>query len=495
MADILRITTPLISKHAAQLQQKQPNPGEVFSLHDLTRVVKPNPQSELLMQNNTVTDQASNIPVDIELFGNPDVMSGYINSVILLMEVVGLLPLNNKTATSEISQMFDALFVQPDEVVPELLRQESASSVFKGGFFDFLRSVIRNDSDPEKVHTALRLLKAINERLEGRQALNSVANNLGYLADALAPSKELSEKLEDLAMGFRSADAPEMLASLKADIVALFREIEGSILYNEKIEKLLPMILYNLSRYNQNQDAVAQLGEQFAGFLDNEQTKLEFLSLLKSVLVPGSQSSEKGNLPNQQVSAATDIDINFEKLPEEQIYDSKVMDTLIKLIGKEYESETIADASKSKLDKIINSLLSSPSNFTPLLHYILPLQYENIRSYAEIWINPNGNEETEVSGDNSAGSDMHFLIVFDITDVGRFEAELFVRDRTIDFLLLCPEEHLKVFSNLDTAFRRSIQNSGYRFRSVKINKLERNRSLIEVFTTLPYRRMGIDITI
>lgn len=494
MADILRITTPLISRNAAQLQQKQPAPGEVFSLHDLTRVVKPNPQSELLMQNNTIAGQSFTVPAQVELLRDPDVMSGYINDIYLLMEVVGLLPLNNKTATSEIVQMFEALFVLPGEIVPELLRQERASSDFKGDFFDFLRTLLGNGSDPETVVSALRLLKAVNGRLEGQQALRSVANNLEYLARSLSPSRELSEKLASLASRFRRDDAPDMLPSLKADINTLFREIESSILFNEKIEKLLPLVLYNLSRYYQNSDTVTQMGEQFAELLQSEQEKQEFLSLFESVLLHGIKDPGNGPQHDDRSSSLAD-GVNFDDLLDRQSGGSKVMGTLIRLLTREYDNESLTDASKAKLDTIINSLLSSPNNFTPLLHYILPLQYDGIKSYAEIWINPNGNEEAEVSGDSSAGSDIHFMIVFDITGIGRFEAELFVRGQTIDFLLLCPEEHLKVFSKMESSFRRSIQDSGYRFGSVKINKLEHNRSLIEVFKTLPYRRMGIDITV
>lgn len=494
MADILRITTPLISRNAAQLQPKQASPNEVFSLHDLTRVVKPNPQSELLMQNNTISGQAQTVSAFVELLRNPDVMSGYTNSILLLMEVVGLLPLNNRAATPEISQMLDALYVPPDEIVPELLRQEKSSSVFKGEFFDFLRSVINKNGNADTVLTALRLLNAVNSRLEGRHALRSVANGLEYLSETLSPSGELSEKLAALASRFRSSDAPGMLTSLKADLNALFREVEMSILYNTKIEKLLPLILYNLSRYNQNPDAVVQLGEQFIDLLEKNQDKLDFLSLLRSVLMQDPKTPGKDAPSDRQLSGIADAVI-LEENSDEQASDSRVMEALTKLIAREYDNETLTDASKAKLDVIINSLLSSPNNFTPLLHFILPLQYDNIQSYAEIWINPNGREEAEVTGDNETGSDIHFLVVFEIGGIGRFEAEMFVHGQAIDFLLLCPEEYHNIFADMDTAFRRSIQGSAYRFRSVRINKLERNRSLMEVFKTLSYRRMGLDITI
>ena len=98
-------------------------------------------------------------------------------------------------------------------------------------------------------------------------------------------------------------------------------------------------------------------------------------------------------------------------------------------------------SSSDKLEKIIHSLLCSPCNFTPLLHFVLPVQYEGLQSFAEIWINPNGGEDDR-ERQSDGGRVIHMLLAFDVGGIGRFELELFVRDKVIDFFpLLSPGLH------------------------------------------------------
>lgn len=484
MADILRITTPLISRNATQVQQKQPHPGELFTLDDTQRVLKANPQAEMLMQHNAMVEDSS-VPVYVSLLTDPDVVSGYMSTVLLLEEVIGLLPLNSKTVTPEIREMFDALFILPEDIVPELIRQERASTTYKGEFYDFMRTVLEQDHNPETLYAALRLVKHYNESNLNRNALSSVANYLKYLSESLSPSKDLSARLYELSERVRdvASDHNTVFSLFNNSVIPLLEEIRGSVLYDEARERLISMIIYNLSRYNHNPDALAELGEEFAQHLNSSSKKLEFLALLKS-----SASTEK-----IEQTAVTEGSSKLADLHEAFI--SRVMQALTKLIGSESEINGLSDKAKIRMDNIIRGLLSSPSNFTPLLHYILPINYDDIHAYAEIWINPNGAEEEELAGKSISERSSHFLIVFGVDGIGMFEAELFVRGHTIDFLLLCPEEYLDKFSSLKPALRESISNSEYRFGDMKFGKLESRRSIVEVFTSLPYRRMGIDYTI
>ena len=54
---------------------------------------------------------------------------------------------------------------------------------------------------------------------------------------------------------------------------------------------------------------------------------------------------------------------------------SKVMTTLCKLIEKQVENSTLTNLNDEKIEKIVYSLLSSPTNFTPLLHYVTVIYY------------------------------------------------------------------------------------------------------------------------
>jgi hypothetical protein len=520
VADILRITTPLVTKNPPSLQ-RQAEPNEVFSLQELVKVVKANPQSELLMQNNALIEEGGRSSMLIDILKDPSAAVGFLRNILVLQEILGLLPLNNEAVSPEIRNMFESLFVPRDEIVSELIRQENAATVFKGTFFDFIRQLLRDGADPDILIPSLRLLKAVSNTLGSRDALDSVANGLQFLADALSPSRYLSEKLSEISQAFRRPVTQERLAELKSNLLPLFAEIENSVLFSPKIEKLIPLITYNLSRYNDNTELIAEIAVKFSEFFESGDAKAAFLEALRSVLIRpesagqalSASESAFGSAAEQAMTATEQIDTDMVRpesiqtgkpsgdppaagektgeIPER----SRVLDTLVRIISDQADRGDISPASKSRLEKVIYSLLSSPSNFTPLLHFIIPVKYEDVMAFAELWINPNGEEDTVGDRDERRTGCIHLLAVFDVIEIGRFEAELFARGRNIELSLLCPPEYIDWFIPLERGIRQSAADAGFRFERFSIGKLVRTRSLIEVFTSLPQRRMGIDIRV
>lgn len=484
MADILRITTPLVTKNPTQMQ-KQPNSDEIFSLQDLSKVIKSAPQSELLRQNNGMIQKGDSASVFVDLLKDPSTAVGFLRNILILQEIVGLLPLNNQTVTPEIRQMFEALYVSPQDIVPELTRQENTSTVFKGAFFDFVRAQLTENGDPALLSAATRLMKAVSSTLNRQDILDSVSNSLRYLSQTIPEGTELSKKLLELSLSFRDVKMPEQIYALKTRILPLFKEIENSVFYNPKLAKLLPLVSYNLSRYNDNQQFLPEAAARFLDHLPNNDLKNEFTALLRSVI------TRHGNTANGDSTYAWGTSTGR---AESNMPYSQVMDALVKIVSRQSEDDQLSSGQKSKLEKVICSLLSTPSNFTPLLHFIMPVKFEDMNAFAEIWINPNGEEDLIATGESSEKA-IHMLIVFDISEIGQFEAELYVRDHTIDLSLLCPPDFIEPFSELSGEIARSIRGTDYRFGRIAIDKLDRARSLIEVFTALPYRRMGLDIRV
>ena len=175
--------------------------------------------------------------------------------------------------------------------------------------------------------------------------------------------------------------------------------------------------------------------------------------------------------------------------------ESKVIDTLAKIIAKQAGSEEVNVLSGDKVDKIITSLLSSPSNFTPLLHFIVPVQFEDMRAFAEIWVDPNAEGDETARRKNQGGDANRMLMVFDVEGIGRFESELYVQNKRIALNLLCPPAYVDAFRGLGPAIRQAISGTGYSFESINIDRMERTHSLMDVFTDLPHRRTGIDVKI
>lgn len=470
MADILKITTPLVNKTQSlepkgDMALKQP-----FNLQEISKVVKTNPQTELLKQNNGLVEREETSALLMNMLKDPAVTAATLKSIFAMQEMFKLLPMNNRAFTEELEQLFDLLMVSPEDIQGELVRQESETSSFKGELFDFLRGELEQRAGQENLRAAvLGFLKSLTQTVSRKEILGSVANDLEFLSRAVSPSKELSAALKKLAGEFRTERAQQEFPELKKRALALFSELGESILFSPKLEKVVSIALYNLSRFNNNPNYLQEASALLCSQLHGDQKREAFMKLVHSYLQSGGENCRDGKT-------------------------GSVMDVLAKVLEAQLSNEDVVLVNGEKMEKIIHSLLSSPCNFTPLLHYVIPVQYENTQAFAEVWINPHGKED-----DRSRGRDeeeaTHMLLVFDVEGIGHLELELYVRQHMVDFSLFCPAAYVEAYSGMEKALRKNTIGTEYQFGEIRFDKLERPRSLMEVFRSLPYKRTGVDVRI
>ena len=469
MPDLLKITTPVVNKADTPSVRQAQDAVTAFDLQNIQKVVKPEAQAELLKQNNGMLENPEAPAILMNLLKDPSVTVGVLKNIFMLQEIIGLLPVNNTPLTPELEQMFGAMLVRPEDIVAELLRQEDTSTMFKGELFDFLRAVIAQPGQTRETTAAVAtLLKALNNYMGNQDILDAVANTLQYLGQGLEPSRELSGRLLELSSLFRRSEAPEQFQALKQEVLSILKEVEESILYSPKMQKVSAITVYNLSRYNDNPSFLQESISNLLINLDARQRQ-QFQRAMASFLAP----SRRGQ-PRQG---------------------SSIMDILAQIIGKEAKDKELTLVNSEKIERIIHSLLSSPCNFTPLLHYVVPVQYENMRAFAELWINPNGQED-EKEQDRDGERNIHMLVVFDLEGIGRFETELYVREQTIDLSLFCPPPYVRVFERaLKNGLSASMAGLSYKLGEFRVERLERTRSLMDVFKSLPYKRTGVNVKI
>lgn len=470
MADILKISTPLVNRSQNLDPKKNIDlNAQQFNLQDITKVAKPGSQTELLKQNNGMVQQEDTSALLMNLLKDPSVTVNFLKNIFMLQEIIKLLPVNNRAFTQEIEQLFEQLMISPEEIASEMENQEHTSTRFKGELFSFLRQQIDQYPEQRELQSAVvNFLKALNHMSSKEDVLDAVANSLTFLSDSLSPSKGLSARLSELAARFRAPDANQNFEKLKADVLELFREVEDHILFSPKLAKVLSISVYNLSRYNDSPEYLEESFAQLLSRLHGDAAKQEFLRCFKQYIsAPGGGNPEK---------------------------DSKIMEMLTRIIGRQTDSEELMLLNSEKVERIIHSLLSSPCNFTPLLHFVIPVQYEDLQAFAEIWVNSN-EDEGEAGRTNSGKRPIHMLLVFEISGIGQFEMELMVRDQTVDLSLFCPPAYIKEFSVLAGTLPACLEGLDYRFGKIQIDKLERSRSLMDVFRFLPHKRTGVDVKI
>ncbi len=545
MADILKISTPLVEKMPVQAARPTADPSMPFNLSDVTRVAHPSDTSQLLQQNTGMIAGDARPKILENLLKDPSVTASTIRNIYVLQEIIRLLPANNTALTKEIQQLFDMLLLRPEDLAGELGRQEQNTTLFKGEVFDMLRGLLaQNANRPEVVNGIGVLLKGLNATLTQRDALDSVSNNLAFLSESLSSSSRLSEKLNELVLAFRAPDAIENFTENKAQVLSVLKEIEASVLFSPKLEKILPLVIYNLSRYNDNADFLPGALSYLLNNLDASADKAGLVTKLQDFLdkftlsvmgrsaqpdaPPAGTPSEVALAMSAEANAsalagpaqgqadtgssvadalsllaqneatatlATTATGHAASLMQAEQAQSRVMDALSKLLGKSAENEDLTLLSGDKVEKIVHSLLSSPSNFTPLLHFVLPVEQNGLHAFAEIWIDPNAEAETGARNTGGTADNLHMLLVFDVESLGRFEAELYVQDKRIAMNLMCPPAYTETFKGITSSIRQVVSNIGYGFETIKVSSLERTHSLMDVFTDLPHRRTGIDVKI
>lgn len=469
MADILKISTPLVPKNPIQSTKQSVDPTVPFQLNDVQRVIKSQAQSEILSQNSGASIKEESPSLLTSLLKDPMVTVSFLKNIQLLQEMISLLPAHNNAVTKEIQKLFEELLITQDKIVPELIRQEHASTRFKGGLFDFLRNLSLSSSSPEVKSGIANLLKALNGTSLKKDLLDSVSNNLMFLSKELTASPILGKQIELLSVQFRQNDAVEHFNDLKQKTLSLLHEVGSSILFSAKIAKVVPIIIYNLSRFQDNPDFLREAISSMLSLIENRENRSELAAWLKE-------------FPEYYPKTQTISD------------PSKVMKILTDILGKEAEEPAIRGMNTDNIENIIKSLLSSPCNFTPLLHFVIPVQYQGIRSFAELWIDPKIEDKPGLPKDDSC-KNIHVLIIFDIERIGQFEVELLLKNETIDFHLLCPPEHVQAMTACRQGFIQAMAGSGYSVGEVRINRLEHIRSLMDVFKSLPYKRMGVNVKI
>jgi len=190
----------------------------------------------------------------------------------------------------ELESLMKSLFLNPGDLVAEILSQEKSTTMFGGDkFFDLLRQLAGSERhNSEELRNAIgNLLKAINFAQNQREILSALSSNMKFLSQYFSPNKALAEDLATLAARWGSADAPANFDQLKNETLFIINNVSDSLLNNERIQVLIPLIVHNLSRYNTNAEVLteyfAALLTQVAGLSMREELTGAFDKLLQNL--------------------------------------------------------------------------------------------------------------------------------------------------------------------------------------------------------------------
>ena len=620
MSEMLRVTTPVNPKdYSLNQNPKFQTQEQNFELGNVDQVNRPNERDEQLGEQN-LKDQtgAGQLRFQGSFVKDPAMSAVLLKGIVGGNALAALQASGNAELLNKVTEFASEILLSPDEVMTDILRQQSEATIFSGELWGELKNMLSElagtDLGEEMTAAVLDFMKAASSAEARDGLLTSISASLRYLAGETAQSREIRDLL------LQTADklTPNTFNEVKGDVLALVNYLEKSLLLNDKTQNLLSLITYNLSRFNSDTSAVGdsfqailnmapdaetadKLGVLFTKFVEKSalpsDVKLNALNDSPSASAQRSMTmlteriaiavnyGVKKLSPEQlseiiekavpQAEKQADAASNGTELPENAAEAEKftlqsgvsalrkifsellpdnlkgglntllrgfestkdlnsLIDRLSVIINKvddmdgkialaqgvnliltdmaqaaginyrppttmenmlDFLLKNINDPSLKSLAAIdrsdmIQGLLTAPGVFTPLLHFLVPMNLDGLKAFGELWADPDAGRNTETGEDDS-----HLFLCFEIEEAGYFEMEVYTHGKNINVALMCPAGTEKSYSSLKDTVPAIASACGYNAEKTMIGALKRKRELNEVFPKLNERRSGLSVRI
>ncbi len=166
------------------------------------------------------------------------------------------------------------------------------------------------------------------------------------------------------------------------------------------------------------------------------------------------------------------------------------MENMLDFLIKNINDPSLKSLSDMSRPDMIQGMLSAPGVFTPLLHFLVPMNMNGMKAFGELWADPDADRDPETGEEDS-----HLFLCFEIEDTGYFELEIYARSKSVNIALLCPAGTEKNYQPLRDSVPALAAACGYSADKLMIEPLKKKRDLSRVFPKLNERRSGLNIKV
>ena len=139
---------------------------------------------------------------------------------------------------------------------------------------------------------------------------------------------------------------------------------------------------------------------------------------------------------------------------------------------------------------IMNGMLLNESVYMPLLHFILPFQYEDNNVMSEMWIDPDAKRDKEEDGRK-----IKLFLKFDIQGVGKFELVMLLQNHLSRLQLFVPPQLVKQEKQIQNEVADILKKNGIRFSQLLVRERVRDRKVEEIFPEIREKERTINVRI
>ncbi len=125
----------------------------------------------------------------------------------------------------------------------------------------------------------------------------------------------------------------------------------------------------------------------------------------------------------------------------------------------------------------------------PLLHFILPFQFEDNNVVSEMWVDPDAKHGSD------GGRKVKLFLKFDIQSLGKFELVMTLQDHESKMQLFVPTFLAKQDKKIQTDVSSILKKNGIRLSQCAVYGRVRDRKIDEVFPEIRAKENTINVRI
>nr|WP_315024643.1 hypothetical protein [uncultured Aminipila sp.] len=471
-ADILRVTTPLTGQDpATRVRSNTQEPAST----NINNVINPNrvPKTDSKgLYNDQETNKFSpNLKSNFDTF-----LQKLANTPGMSMEAAKLFFTRygsivnagmGEGIAAEMAKYLEMMKVNDTELLALLKGMQSSSVKFTGDFFDVLRNLMSNKNiSTDAKSLILDFLKRYDAITANSHSLENIMSNLNNIADRMMKSsaEQLRELVSTLDTTSGKGNVAENLANMRENIIPFLAKYISQTKDYGSVRDNISLFILNFTRY--------ELGSKEA-----------FSDALNSLLGIPEVASKVSNSMVAEL-----VDGIFANMPGDH---AKVLqDQLVTILTKGLDGQA-GYQNTQVFQNILQSALLNESVYMPLLHMMIPADYNGRQMFSEVWVDPDSNERNN----NEGGTAVKLLVKFDIKDLGFFEMIMLVQNSKVDMQLFYPEHLEPMKSQIKDGIFTIVQRNDLKFRSYMADKCAQPKPISDVFPKLFEGRNMVNVTV
>jgi len=445
-----------------------------FDVIDPTKVLRPSKQEG---SNSSQTGLSYNSDSVFEKFiqalQSSPVMSEGGKKLLLNNQFINHNIKNDPILSALFDNFIKNIEMDEKEVLNFLKFQQNSYTKFHGEFFNSLRSLLNKNSNNDDFKVIVRnFLKSYDCFVSVDETYNSISSTLKNIYNNLPQvlKEPFNNIIDKMILDNYTNSSDLNLGLLKNEIIPFVGRYIAKMNDFGPVRDYISVLVHNIVRLESSSK------ENFSTDLDN---LFDFLKFNLTI--------DNDELQNIKMSLIN----NYETTTNVK---NESIDSFLKLIESGIkESENIVN--KGVMEDITESLLFSQNVQIPLTHMFLPLNYNGMFMFSELWINKDYEKSDDKKRKNELKEVYKVFITFDIQNIGYFETILVFKDSKLSLEINVPSSFNNYSKLIKSDISKILIKKSIQVSDIYINECVKKRRFNEVFNNLSERKNGVDVIV